>query len=152
MWLWFEKDHFSFDYGYRIENFVPFEDEARFAPHAENLARRAAEEVTRLRSFFPSVHPASRQLAAMSPMGFWDKFHAGVACGLAGDAARAGHFFGEVAGTDDQRDWAQATAALAREYSLALEDLHGFRRRIEAVIRRARDLLRLPAVADIVLD
>ena len=71
-------------------------------------------------------------------MGFWDSFHAGVAGGLAGNTAQAHRFFGEIAGTDDQRDWAQAAAALAREYSLALEALPDFRLRIDAVIRRAQ--------------
>ncbi len=152
MWLWSEKDYFSFDYGSRVENFAPYKDEAQFAPIAENLAQRAAEEVARLRSRFISVQSAAEQLASKSPMGFWDNFHAGVACGLAGDTTQARRFFGEVAGTDDQRDWAQAAASLAREYSIALEDIPGFRVRIETVIRRARELLRLPKVADIVLD
>jgi len=85
-------------------------------------------------------------------MGFWDGFHAGVACGLAEDTAQAARLFNEVAGTDDQRDWAQAAALLARKYSVALEDLPSFRRRIEAVIRHARSLLRLPELATIDLD
>lgn len=151
MWLWFEKDYFSFDYGSRVENFAPYEDEAQFTPLAESLARRAAEEVARLRLLFTSVQTAARQLAAKSPMGFWDSFHAGLASGLAGESAQAHRFLGEVAGTDDQRDWAQSAASLAREYSLALEDLPGFRLRIGTVIRRARELLRLPEVADIML-
>jgi hypothetical protein len=152
MWLWCEKDYFSFDYNSRIENFAPYEDEAQFAPLAENLARRAAEEVARLRSLFPSVQAAAQQLAAKLPMGFWDNFHAGVACGLAGNTTQSRYFFSKVAGTDGQQDWVQAAASLARGYSLALEDLPGFRCRIEAVIRRARELLRLSGVADIVLD
>ncbi len=49
MWLWFEKDYFSFDYGSRVEDFAPYEDEAQFAPLAGNLAHRAAGEVVRLR-------------------------------------------------------------------------------------------------------
>ena len=61
MWLWFEKDYFSFDYGYRIGRFVPFKDEAQFAPLAENLARRAADEVGHYRSLFTSVHSAAQQ-------------------------------------------------------------------------------------------
>ncbi len=151
MWLWFEKEYLSFDYGSRVENFAPYQDEAQFAPLAENLARRAAEEVARLRSHFTSVRAAAQQLAARSPMGFWDSFNAAIACGLAGETAQARRFFGEVAGTDGQQDWAQAAASLAREYSLAIEDLSGFRRRIEEVIRRTRELLRLPEVANIVL-
>ena len=146
--------HFSFDCNsdYRIEKFALYEDEAQFAPLAENLARRAAEEVARLRSLFPSVQATARHLAAKSPKGFWGNFHAGVACGLAGKTAQARRFFREFAATDEQQDWAIAAAALAREYSLAIPALPEFRLRIEAVIRRARELLRLPAVADVELE
>ncbi|MBN8927928.1 MAG: hypothetical protein J0H19_15045 [Rhodospirillales bacterium] len=152
MWLWFEKDYFSFDYGSRVEDFAPYEDEAQFAPLAGDLADRAAGEVARLRSHFPSVTATAQQLAAKSPMGFWDRFNAGVACALAGDTAAARRFLGEVAGTDDRRDWAQAAASLAREYSLAVADVAGFRRRIEVVVHRARELLRLPGVTNLALD
>jgi len=152
MWLWFEKDYFSFDDGYRVEGLASFENEAQFTPVAENLAQRAADEVRRYRALYPSVLSAARRLAAKSPRGFWDSFHAGVACGLAGDSAPAKQFLDEVAGTDDQRDWAQAAATIAREYSLAVEDSARFRRRIEEIIRRARELLRLEQVASIVLD
>ncbi len=89
MWLWFEKDYFSFDCGYRVENLALYQDEAQFAPLAENFARGAADEVARLRSIFPSVQAAARQLAAKPQKGFWDNFHAGVACGLAGKTAQA---------------------------------------------------------------
>jgi len=152
MWLWFEKDYFSINHGYRVENFATFQDETQFAPLAENLAIRAAEEVARLRSLFPSVHSAARQLAAKPLMGFWDCFHAGVACGLSGDTAQAGRFFDKVAGTDDKQDWVQVVVSLAREYSRALTDLPAFRRRIEGVIRRAREMLRLPQIAAVGLE
>jgi hypothetical protein len=150
MWLWLEKEYLSFDYKFHIEDFAHFENETQFAPLAENLARRAADEVRRL-SLFSSVHSAARHLAAKSPRGFWDTFHAGIACGLVGESVQAADFFGEVASTDDQRDWVQAAASLAREYSRALVDVRGFRVRIVDVIGRTRHLLRLPQVADISL-
>lgn len=81
MWLWCERDYFSFDDGHRVEGFTAFEDEAQFSPVAESLARRAAEEVKRYRSRYPSVHAAAHHLAARS-QGFRSNFHAAVACGL----------------------------------------------------------------------
>jgi hypothetical protein len=55
MWLWEEKDYFSYDYGQEIEGCIRFEDEAQFAPLADRLAQRAADEVCRLRALFRSV-------------------------------------------------------------------------------------------------
>ncbi|MBX7103870.1 MAG: hypothetical protein K1X57_07300 [Gemmataceae bacterium] len=152
MWLWIEKDYLSFDYGSRIENFASYENDTQFAPLAETLAMRALEEVVRLRSLFASVPVAAQQLTAKAQFSFWDYFHAGVACGLAGKVSEARRLLSEVAGTDNQLEWAQAAASLARDYSGALGDLAGFRLRIEAVIRRTRELLVLPEVANIELQ
>jgi hypothetical protein len=42
--LWWPKDHLSFDFGDRVESFSTFEDETQFAEVASHLARRAREE------------------------------------------------------------------------------------------------------------
>ena len=149
MWLWQEKDYFSFDDGCRVAGFSAFIDEAQFAPIADNLSRRAAEEVGRYRLRYPSIDDTAQLLAARSPMGFWDTFHAAMACGLSGNVVAARRFFEEVAATDDPRNWAQVAAALAREYSQELSDLAGFRDRIKEVIFRERCLLKLGDLTDI---
>jgi hypothetical protein len=151
-WLWFEKDYVSFDDGGRIKPFSKFEDQTQFAPLADDLARRAGDEVARYRALYPSVSSAARHLAAKEPMCLWDRFHAGVACGLAGDVANAKQFLTKLGNTDDPLDWAQKLAALAREYCLSLEDSQGFRRQISDVIRRTRVLLRLREPNEIALD
>lgn len=148
MWLWYEKDFFSFDDGYRVEGFTPFQDEAQFSHFAEGLAKRAAEEVQRYRSRYPSVHAAAQHLAVNSH-GFWSSFHAGVACGLSGQPAAARRFFEAVASTDDDSEWVQAAASLAREYCGDLEDPARFQHRIKEVVLRTRRLLRLEERADI---
>src|SRR5262249_37205348 len=129
-----------------------FEDEAQFAPLAEGLARRAADEVRRLRTLFPSVPSAAEHLAARSPRGFWDTFHAGVASGLAGDPARGRGYFDEVACTDDWRDWPRPRRRSHGTTPGGVGDLPAFRHRIEGVLRRARGLLRLPEIAGPILE
>jgi hypothetical protein len=151
-WLWFEKKYLSFDYGYRLGGFVSFEDEAQFARVAENLAESAANEIRRLRSLFDTVSSAAKHLAARPERTFWNDFHAGVACGLAGETRLARRAFRKVTSDDDDSDWVKAAVALAQSYSLAVEDLASFRSKIQTVIHRARVLLRLPEVANIVLD
>lgn len=152
MWLWEVDDFFAFHYGDCIEGFASFKNELQFMPLAENLARRAADEVERLRLLFPTVGAVAQQLAAKSPRRFWDTFHAGMSCGLAGEMAQAARFFDEVINTDDQREWAQAAVSRARAYSQMLVDVSEFRRYIEGVIRQSRAQLRLPEVIDITLD
>jgi hypothetical protein len=150
MWLWYEKDYFSFDDGHRVEDFAPFEDEAQFFPIAEGLARRAAQEVMRYRALYPSVHAAAQHLAAKHPKSFWGLPRCGGMWSF-WQCGRCRGFFAEIAGTDDRRDWAQAAASLADAYASTLEDLITFRRRFKEVVSRARRLLRLEELADIKL-
>jgi hypothetical protein len=149
MWLWLEKDYYSFDDGCRVEDFARFEDESRFSQIAKTLAFRAAEEVRRFRSAYPSIHAVAGSLAAKSPVTFWNSFHAGVACGLSGNLTDARRLFEEVAATDDREEWAQAAVSLARDYSASLSDLSAFRQRIKEVVARTRGLLRLGEVDQI---
>jgi hypothetical protein len=46
--LWSSGDSLSFDLGYRVEHCVDYESEDQFAPQAERLAKRAAQEVLAL--------------------------------------------------------------------------------------------------------
>jgi hypothetical protein len=151
-WLWKEQDYISFDYGSRVEGFSQFIDEAQFGPIASRLAERAADEVNRFRNLFPTVHAVARHLAEQSPKGFWDEFNAGVACGLSGDAVGARPFLNAVAGTNYGQDWAKAAAAVARNYCEELCNPQKFQRAIKDVVRRTRQLLRLPEIADITFD
>lgn len=152
MWLWNEKENFSFDDGCRVGEFAPFETEAQFAPLAENLALQAAGEIRRYRLLYPSVGSAAERLAGMTPKGFWTTFDAAVACGLAGRSSEAKRLFEEVVRTDERQDWALAAVSLAREYMSAVDDLPGFRSRIEDVVRRTRRLQRLDEIVDVRFD
>lgn len=152
MWLWNEKEYYSFDDGCRGGRFVPFETESQFAPLAENLALQAAGEVCRYRLLYPSVGAAAERLAGMTPKGLWTTFHAAVACGLAGRSADAKRLFEEVMRTDERQDWAQIVVASAREYTSVVDDVPGFRNRIEDVVRRTRRLQRLDEIADVRFD
>ena len=151
-WLWYEKDYISFDEGYRVEGFSQFVDEAQFGPIASDLVKRAAEEVNRFRVLFPTVHAVARQLEQKSPKGFWDEFNAGMACALSGDAVSARSFLNVVAGTNDSRDWAKAAAAVARKHCEELGNVQEFQRAIKDVVRRTRQLLRLPEIVEITFD
>jgi hypothetical protein len=152
MWLWFEKSYISFDYGSRIEPFTPFESELQFESAAASIAKRAAEEVIRLRSLFATLNQTAEVLASQAQMGFWDYFNAGVACGLAGDPARSHRFLAEVVNTEEKWDWAQSAASIARSYLSELQDLPTFKDRIRTVIGNTRQQLLLPEIADIPFD
>jgi len=151
-WLWHEKDYISFDEGYRVDGFSQFVDEAQFSAIASDLVKRAAEEVNRFRVLFPNVHAVARHLAQKSSKGIWDEFNVGIASALSGDMATARSFLNAVAATNDSRDWAKAAAAVAGKYCEELGNAQEFQRAIKDVVRRTRQLLRLPELVEITFD
>jgi hypothetical protein len=150
MWLWYEKDFWSFDEGYRVEEFVEFKSEDQFAPLADRLAKRAAEEVLRYRSMFASVRDVAAVLSARQPScGSWPCFHAGVACGLVGQAGLAKVFLSRVTAGKHAPDWEQALAELAARYVAMLDDITAFRECMTGVVKRTRVLLKLDDTREI---
>jgi hypothetical protein len=59
MWLWNTKQHISFDVGYRVNGFLPFENEEQFGPVADKLAVSALERVEEYRTLFRCIHDVS---------------------------------------------------------------------------------------------
>jgi hypothetical protein len=67
MWLWREKDYFTFDVGVgdtggRVAKFVEYVDEEQFRPEIVRLASAAKAEALKLRSKFASIRDAARYL------------------------------------------------------------------------------------------
>ena len=152
MWLWSEKTYFSFDDGGRVEAFHSFQDETQFLPLAESLAKRAVDEVQRIRSHFRTVDAVARHLVAKTPKGFWHQFHTAVACGLSGYKPDAERYFGEVMGTSATQDWEREAVSLAREYNTLKEDVSAFRQRITEIVLGARDALKLAKISEVRFD
>jgi hypothetical protein len=94
--LWRAANDISFDFGYRKEGFVEFVDEEQFAPEAESLARRAADEVGLLRSKLNSPLVIHSMTPKNTGEEWIDRFHRGVSLGLAGRADDAAFVLGSA--------------------------------------------------------
>ena len=145
MWLWHEKDYFSFDEGYRIGGFESFQNADQFRRVATTLAERAAVEVGRYRSLFRTVQMVSDHYLRTMPGGFWPSFHAAVACGLVGRSPEARRFFRPILESDDKRDWVLAAQAEAVRLNAMVLDTNAFQQFVEEKVARTRTLLKLPA-------
>src|SRR5262249_37196671 len=74
-----------------------YEDDAQFAPLAARLAHRAAVEVHAWREGFPTLRAWAAYLdGSAEEGGLWREYDAAVAAALAGDEARARHWFARV--------------------------------------------------------
>jgi hypothetical protein len=62
-WLWRADRDLSFDAGYRVADFIPFESTEQFAPLVAAMATQAAREVIALRTRFQSINDIHRHLA-----------------------------------------------------------------------------------------
>lgn len=99
MWLWHEDaEHFHYDVGHRIEDFVEFESEAQFAPAASKLAETAKRHVQRYRGLFADARSAASHLESPQAVGAATNPHhhaldAGIAWAVAGDTDRAAKAF-----------------------------------------------------------
>jgi hypothetical protein len=142
-WLWQVKDYLSFDEGSRIEGFTGFENEAQFSTVSDQLAQRAAEEVSRYRKMFTNVNTVADYYHRNRPDGFWPSFNAAVACASGGLIDEAHGFFSAVIATDDDRDWALAAKRDAKELDALAADAHRFRTVVEARVQHTRALLKL---------
>jgi hypothetical protein len=150
MWLWHEKDHFTFDFGNdvgcRIAGFVEYVNEKQFTPEATRLASLAKAETLRLRNKFVSIHDAARYLPAMarrddSP---WTELAAAIALGYVGNTSRARRLFKSIERKKPVHQWEYQLQERARGFDEALDRPDDFQRYVKEAIWRTRKLLKLP--------
>jgi hypothetical protein len=151
MWLWKVKNHISFDFGDRVENFWPFESEEQFVPVADMLAQRAAEEVARLRTLFPTAQAVSDYFLRNSPVpSFWPEYHAAVAHGLVGRASEGAALLNKPWNWDFSVEWNRKAAEDAQFLASFIQNRDRFRELIEARVRETRSAFKLPRLDSIV--
>jgi hypothetical protein len=149
MWLWYAKDHWSFDVGHRVEPFVEFESTEQFQPVAEQLAERAARKVVEYRETFSSVQKAAKYLSAEAAKSLWAGYDAAISAGLAGNLAGSSRFFADLAKHPATRDWEKEVQARASMLSKHLPDVSAFRVAVRRVVEQSRELHKLPKTHDI---
>ena len=145
MWLWEDKDYYSFDVGSRVEGFSQFHSDSQFQVEAERLAARAASQVTEYRSQFGSLEQVADHLSThCQPTNPWHLYHAGIACGLAGRLAEGDGFFEQLLQHTPEFDWHRTLQAKAKDFRAVITDTAAFRKAMEAIILNAQLSLKLP--------
>jgi hypothetical protein len=147
-WLWFEQDHWSFDYGGRIGGFVRFDNEHQFEEEANCLALSAAESVGELRQDFASIEQIASRLMALVAKGegglLWSQYHAAIAAGLIGDLAGARQLFRQLASASVEATWVEQLQTVATGLSELLSDPDQFRSSIQQIVNTRRAKAKLP--------
>jgi hypothetical protein len=159
MWLWREKDYFTFDVGAgdtggRVAKFVEYVDEEQFRPEIIRLASAAKAEALKLRSKFASIRDAARYLPGQARRNEnrWTELDAAIALGYAGKTFRARWLFKRIEHRKPAQEWERLVQEMARGFAETLDRPADFRRKVKETILRTRKLLKLPERAELDID
>jgi len=147
MWTW--REHLSFDLASRVERFCAYESDAQFAPEAQRLARRAAQEVLATRERLRCPNDLIDFISTKPEASGWLAYHAAVALGLSGRIQEAHERFARAAdGVDDRAPWVRELRNRCSAFATSVLDPPRFRESIISLIMRDRERLRLPQLLD----
>jgi hypothetical protein len=144
-WLTYAKDYLSFDLGGRLMEATEFADSTQFSKAMRDYAQLAADQVTQLRLSLASPAGAlNRVREQLSQPGVhdWERYHAAILAGLAGDIDLARRFLSDLLTDAPLHPWQRERAERAATL-LALE-ASGFREQVAKTVIEARMLLKLP--------
>ncbi|MFC4148006.1 hypothetical protein ACFO0M_17260 [Micromonospora mangrovi] len=167
MWLWHERDHWSFDDGSRVywrhdatfvaqppigeagwTSFLDFVNAEQFTRDMDTLAGVAAQRVEQLRSQFRDPAATAHELISCatgrSESPWWQAYHVGSAAALAGDPDAARHAFRRITVGNLDPNWAHDLAQHASHLADLADDPHALQQRVIEAIHATRQLLELP--------
>jgi len=144
-WLWYPKDHLTFDYGpVRFGGFVKFESASQFKPEAEALAEQAAQSVLQFRDELDSPAAIAAQLVkSAGDDRCWRAYHAAVATGLIGERDTSLRFFAQIITAESHAAWFSELQNFCAELAGKLPDPGAFRNAILTIIAQTRELNKL---------
>lgn len=144
-WLWYPRKGLSFNWGYRVADFIPFESAEQFAPLIVGMAVQAGREVLALREKFRTLAGIHRHLAGNIGRDSWPVYHAAVAAGLVGDIAGARQLFRRMeAWPTNGYDWQQTLKSDTAVLAALLDTPVRFRAAVDEKIAQCRALNKLP--------
>jgi hypothetical protein len=145
MWLWYEKDYFSFDVGDRVANFVRYVDDDQFGKEASRLAQLARKKIIGYRNRFRVMGAARDYLVEhVHAPALWNPLYAGIACGCVGDIETAAGFFKQISQRAAKHEWEDIVRTKAGVLEKLLTNHEAFVAEVEKTILRTRRLLKLP--------
>ena len=120
---WYPKDHFSFEFGYRLSGFKKSKDEKQFERELQQLCDLAIDQFFRFKDIFSDNKSAADKLLKFhkGKMNDWEKFSIGVLFGLGGQNVKAIEYLKIVSSDQYKLDWEIKRAVIARDYIKTIE-------------------------------
>jgi len=147
--LWWEKDHVSFD---DLIGDRPWSDalpDESFADKARELAQRARARLLELRTRHCDVAKSAAWLGSKESLSNWGHFHAAMAFGISGMLDHARSHFHEAIVSDNGIGWIKAlnNSCITLEHLVADHD--AFVSHVVDTINRTRTRIGLPIMQSI---
>jgi hypothetical protein len=141
---WFPKDYFAFEFGDRLSDFKPMNDEEAFTLEVERLCDLALVKVNQYQLIFTDIKTAAEKLLKFrrDKSNDWENFNLGVLFGLGGNDKQAISYLEKVTDKNFNFDWEVAREKIAKEYIQAIEQ-GNFLRMVDDVITRTKALKRI---------
>ena len=148
-WLWYPKDYYSFDLGYRVKQFHEYESDNQFTLSAGRLAEEAVKQVQKYRRHLLTLESARNywcdQVIERSDDP-WVLFHSGVLAGLVGKMDGAKKCFESVLAEETEYEWEIERHRVIEELSGTLGDPKRFRGKVVEHIMTSRRLKKLELI------
>jgi hypothetical protein len=145
MWLWNVTGHLSFDMGYRVNEFHPFESEQQFGPVAQRLVEQARDEVAGYRERFRTVVQLSDYYIRNPSDDFWPCLNAAIAHTMSVRTEMGSRLLSRcVTAEEDDPAWLSEARQVAKTMTSPSGDQVRFREFISERVRETRHLHKLP--------
>lgn len=145
-WLWYPKEHLSFDLGYREAEFVEYKSDAQFEPKARELALIAKGKVQKIRYCLSNIQAAKTYIVgaySKEPKTIWTQLHLGMICALAGSSDEAIAHFTKVIQSPEESDWALALKQFTDETRSIVSSSKDFKAYTCNIVGETRRMLKL---------
>ncbi len=121
--LWYPKDFFGFQFGYRLSNFRRFIDEKQFENEVEELCDLAISKVDHYKNMFRDRNLVADKLLEIhkDKSNDWERFAIGLSFALAGQNSKAIDYLKKLTGDNYEQDWEFERSRIATDYIKAIE-------------------------------
>lgn len=150
-WLWNDSDYFSFDIGYRVENFHQYQNDSQFKDELMDLLEKSIKEVDKYKKQFSNIESVSYYYSNIELKSLHFYYNAIISHLLSNNKKTALSLYKEIQKENYKLDW-EIIIKENLNYIIEISDNKDqLIDTIISLIKNKRSKLKLPDVADIKL-
>ena len=140
---WYVQKHFSFDIGYRENDFIKFTDEKQFTDHLNKLCKKSIKKLIEYRNSMVNIEHAEIIILGYRFINdeLWGNYHKGIISGLVGNLNNLNIFFQKLLDTNYENfDWIKELKNKTSHLKeIANNNKNNFKKEIIEIIKETRN-------------